>query len=224
LILIFIFDLDFPFSPAEEDGPAALSPRRPPPGGCTVEGMDGRVVLRTERLLVRRWRPEDRAPFAELNADPEVMEHFPSVLTRQESDALLDRIESRMAEDGFGFWALEAAGSGEFVGFTGMAMTRFDAHFTPAPEIGWRLGRAAWGKGYAREAARAVLAYGFTELGLDEIVSFTVPGNVRSQAVMRRIGMVHDPEGDFEHPFVPEGHPLRRHVLYRLTAEQWKAR
>lgn len=143
LILIFIFDLDFPFSPAEEDGPAALSPRRPPPGGCTVEGMDGRVVLRTERLLVRRWRPEDRAPFAELNADPEVMEHFPSVLTRQESDALLDRIESRMAEDGFGFWALEAAGSGEFVGFTGMAMTRFDAHFTPAPEIGWRLGRAA---------------------------------------------------------------------------------
>lgn len=185
--------------------------------------MGDGVVLRTERLLVREWRAEDRGPFAELNADPEVMEHFPAVLTRAESDVLADRIESRMAEDGFGFWALEVAGSGEFVGFTGMARTRFDSHFTPAVEIGWRLGRRSWGRGYASEAARAALAYGFTGLGLDEIVSFTAVGNVRSQAVMRRIGMLRDPEDVFEHPLVPEGHPLRRHVLYRLTAGQWKA-
>ena len=185
--------------------------------------MDEGVVLRTERLSVRRWREEDRGPFAELNADPEVMEHFPATLTREESDAIADRIESRMAEDGFGFWALEVAGSGEFVGFTGIARTRFDSHFTPAVEIGWRLGRKSWGRGYASEAAQAVLAYGFTELGLDEIVSFTAVGNVRSQAVMRRIGMAHDAAGNFEHPFVPEGHPLRLHVLYRLTAGQWRA-
>ncbi|GAA2725795.1 GNAT family N-acetyltransferase [Actinocorallia aurantiaca] len=180
-------------------------------------------MLRTERLLVRRWREEDRGPFAELNADPEVMEHFPSVLTREESDAIADRIESRMAEDGFGFWALEVAESGEFVGFTGIARTRFDSHFTPAVEIGWRLGRGSWGRGYASEAAKAVLEYGFTEAGLDEIVSFTAVGNVRSQAVMRRIGMIRDENEDFEHPFVPEGHALRLHVLYRLTAGQWKA-
>jgi len=185
--------------------------------------MDEGVVLRTERLLVRRWREEDRGPFAELNADPEVMEHFPSVLTRAESDAIADRIESRMAEDGFGFWALEVAGSGEFIGFTGMARTRFDSHFTPAVEIGWRLGRKSWGLGYAGEAARAVLEYGFTEAGLDEIVSFTAVGNVRSQAVMRRIGMIRDENGDFEHPFVPEGHALRLHVLYRLTAGRRRA-
>ncbi len=180
-------------------------------------------MLRTERLLVREWREEDRGPFAELNADPEVMAHFPAVLTRAESDALAGWIESRMAEDGFGFWALEVAGSGEFVGFTGIARTRFDAHFTPAVEIGWRLGRGSWGRGYASEAARAVLAHGFTGLGLAEIVSFTTVGTVRSQAVMRRIGMVRDEAEDFEHPFVPEGHPLRHHVLYRLSAERWRA-
>ncbi|MEO3782744.1 GNAT family N-acetyltransferase [Actinocorallia sp. B10E7] len=185
--------------------------------------MDEGVVLRTERLLVRRWREEDRGPFAELNADPEVMEHFPAALTRAESDATVDRLESRIQEDGFGFWALEVAGSGEFVGFTGMARTRFDSHFTPSVEIGWRLSRGSWGLGYASEAARAVLEYGFTEVGLDEIVSFTAVANLRSQAVMRRIGMVRDEDGDFEHPLVPEGHPLRLHVLYRLTAGRWKA-
>ncbi|WP_232835471.1 GNAT family N-acetyltransferase [Actinocorallia populi] len=179
-------------------------------------------VMRTERLVVRRWREEDRGPFAALTADPEVMEHFPATLTREESDAMVDRLAARIEEDGFGFWALEVAGSGEFIGFTGISRVRFDAPFTPAVEIGWRLARGAWGLGYASEAARAALEFGFGEAGLDEIVSFTARGNLRSQAVMRRIGMIRDPEGDFGHPAVAEGSPLRPHVLYRLAAGRWR--
>ncbi|GAA1879856.1 GNAT family N-acetyltransferase [Actinomadura bangladeshensis] len=180
------------------------------------------LTLRTDRLIMRRWTEADREPFAALNADPQVMEHFPAPLTRQESDALVDRIERRFEESGFGFWALEVAGTGEFVGFTGLSVPRFDAHFTPAVEIGWRLARSAWGHGYATEAALRALGYAFDEARLDEVVSFTSAPNVRSQAVMKRIGMTYDPSGDFEHPLVPEGHRLRRHVLYRLTATAWK--
>ncbi len=172
-------------------------------------------TLTTERLVMRRWRDADRAPFAALNADPVVMEHFPAPLTREESDALVDRIKDGFETFGFGLWALEVGATGEFVGFTGLSVPRFDAFFTPAVEVGWRLARPAWGKGYASEAARAALHVGFTDHGLTEIVSFTSAGNGRSRAVMERIGMAFDRE--FDHPALPEGDRLRRHVLYRIS-------
>jgi len=178
--------------------------------------------LRTARLLLRRWREEDREPFARLNADPVVMEHFPATLTREQSDALADAIEARFAADGFGLWAVEVVERGEFVGFTGLARPAFEAHFTPAVEVGWRLARDTWGRGYATEAARAALAYGFDTAGLPEIVSFTAAANERSRAVMRRLGMCHDPRDDFDHPRLPAGDRLQRHVLYRLRVEAWR--
>jgi RimJ/RimL family protein N-acetyltransferase len=181
-----------------------------------------RDELRTERLLLRRWRPEDRAPFAALNVDPAVMEHFPAPLTRAESDAMADRIETGFAAHGFGLWAVEVTEpgdlTGEFIGFTGLNVPSFEAHFTPAVEIGWRLARPAWGHGYASEAARRALAVGFDDYHLAEVVSFTSTTNLRSQAVMRRIGMTRDPAGDFDHSRLPPGHPLQRHVLYRIKA------
>lgn len=161
------------------------------------------------------WQESDREPFAAMNADPEVMEHFPELLTRRQSDELVERIEAGFAEGGFFLWAVEVRASGEFVGFTGLAAPGFEAHFTPAVEIGWRLARSAWGNGYATEAARRALEFGFED-GLDEIVSFTTPANRRSRAVMERLGMSHDPADDFDHPSLPPGHPLRPHVLYRL--------
>lgn len=173
------------------------------------------VELRTERLLLRGWRDEDREPFAALNADPEVMAHFPGPLDRADSDALADRIAARVAASGHGLWAVEVPRVAPFVGFVGLAPIPFEAHFTPAMEVGWRLARAHWGAGYATEAARAALAFAFTDLGLEEVVSITVPENHRSRAVMERIGMTHDPADDFDHPRFEPGHPLRRHVLYR---------
>jgi len=173
-----------------------------------------RHMMRTERLLMRTWKRSDREPFARLNSDPEVMEHFPELLTRAQSDAFADRIEADMAERGWGLWALEV--DGEFIGYTGLQPVSFDAHFTPAVEIGWRLARGAWGHGYASEAARAAATYAFAELELPELVSFTVPENTRSRAVMERIGMRHDAAGDFDHPKLPQGHAMERHVLYRL--------
>jgi RimJ/RimL family protein N-acetyltransferase len=175
--------------------------------------------LKTQRLLLRRWRGSDREPFAALNGDREVMEHFPDRLTRAQSDRLIARIEAGFERRGFGLWALEVLATGEFVGFTGLAPTPFQADFTPAVEVGWRLARSAWGRGYATEAARASLTFGFQEAGLEEIVSFTSAANLRSRAVMERRGMTRDPAEDFDHPALPEGHPLRRHVLYRIEAE-----
>jgi ribosomal-protein-alanine N-acetyltransferase len=174
-------------------------------------------VLVTERLLLRRWRPADLEPFAALNADPEVMEYFPSTLTRAESDALVQRIEAQFDELGYGLWAVEVRETGSFVGFTGLALQTFPAHFTPAVEVGWRLARPAWGQGYASEAARAALTYGF-DAGLDEVVSITSTTNLRSQRVMQRIGMTRDPADDFVHPQRPPGDPLAPHVLYRIRA------
>ncbi|GII58308.1 N-acetyltransferase [Planotetraspora thailandica] len=176
-------------------------------------------MIQTERLVLRRWREADKDPFAALNADPAVMEHFPAVLSRAESDAMADRIAADIADRGFGLWAVEADGA--FIGFTGLSVPRFTAAFTPCVEIGWRLARHAWGHGYATEAATAALGDGFTRLGLTEVVSFTAVPNLRSQAVMRRLGMSHDPAEDFDHPAVAEGSPLRRHVLYRISAERW---
>jgi RimJ/RimL family protein N-acetyltransferase len=173
--------------------------------------------LHTARTRLRRWRPEDRAPFAALNADPEVMRHYPAALSGAESDALADRIEEHFTRHGFGLWAVELPGLTPFAGYVGLSVPRFEAAFTPCVEIGWRLARAHWGLGHATEAAFAVLAFGFEQLGLREIVSFTVPDNTRSRRVMERIGMSRDPAEDFDHPLLPPGHPLRRHVLYRKS-------
>lgn len=178
--------------------------------------------LRTERLLLRQWKDADLDQWAELNADPEVMEHFVAVLSREESDAQAERFRGLIAAHGWGLWAAEAPGVTPFIGFVGLSRTEFDAPFTPAVEVGWRLARRWWGHGYASEGARAALGFAFGELGLEEVVSFTAPGNVRSQSVMRRIGMTRDPGDDFDHPNVPENHPIRRHVLYRITRPQWE--
>jgi len=179
--------------------------------------------VRTPRLLLRRWREEDLEPFAALNADPAVMEHFPAPLDRAASDALAARADAHLAEHGWGLWAVHVLAEDRFAGFTGLAVPRWDPPFGPCVEVGWRLARWAWGSGHATEAARAALGVAFTELGLGEVVSFTAVDNERSQAVMRRIGMVRDPGGDFLHPNVPAGHPVEPHVLYRLSATDWRA-
>ncbi len=183
--------------------------------------MSGRNELSTARLLLRRWRETDRAPFAALNADPLVMEYFPNRLTQAESDDLLAKIEAGFETRGYGLWALEVRATSEFVGFTGLAVPSFSAHFTPAVEVGWRLARSAWGQGYATEASLASVAFGFRDAGLDEIVSFTSAANVRSRAVMDRIGMTHDPADDFDHPELDEMDHLRPHVLYRISTMNW---
>ena len=172
-------------------------------------------MIETARLVLRQWRDADREPFAAMRLDPEVMAHLPP-LTREESDAAVDRQMALIAEHGHGFWAVERKADGAFLGFTGVKPTAPDLPFDGAPEVGWRLARHAWGAGYASEAARASLAYGFKVLGAPEIVSFTVPANTRSQAVMRRIGMTADPTRNFDHPVLPAGHRLRPHVLYAL--------
>ena len=174
------------------------------------------AVLRTERLVMRGWAEADRAPFAEMNADPEVMEHFPSTMTRDASDAFVDRIEQHFAERGYGLWVVEA--DGEFLGFTGLQVPRFqvdwmDEREQPVLEVGWRLRRSVWGRGYATEAAAAALEFAFGQLGRDEVVSFTVVGNLRSRAVMERVGMRH--LTDYDHPI--DGGPSLPSVAYLRT-------
>jgi Acetyltransferases, including N-acetylases of ribosomal proteins len=172
------------------------------------------TVLRTERLVLREWRDADRDAWAEMSADPEVMEFFPSTLDRSAADAVFDRVSASLDERGWGLWAVDH--EGEFQGFTGLQPVPFETAFTPAVEIGWRLRRSAWGRGFATEAARASLDFAWRTLALDEVVAMAVAGNARSLAVMERLGMSRDPGGDFDHPRVPDG-PLRRHVLYRVT-------
>lgn len=177
-------------------------------------------MITTQRLRLRPWQASDLEPLAALNADPEVMKYFPDTLDYTESEAMFERVQQHFAEHGFGFWAVEViqddGRSIPFIGAVGFSIPRFEAHFTPCVEIGWRLAKAYWGKGYATEAAQAALEYGFNVLQLDQIVSFTVPDNQASRAVMRRLGMTRNPADDFEHPAVPEKHLLRPHVLYRL--------
>lgn len=180
------------------------------------EAMSASREIHTERLCLRHWRAEDRPLFAKLNGDPRVMEFMPALLSRAESDALADRIETHFQRHGFGLWAVEIPEVAPFVGFVGLTIPRFEAVFTPCVEIGWRLDAEFWNRGYATEGARAALEFGFQQLHLDEIVSFTVPANARSRRVMEKIGMTHSANDDFEHPLLPEGHSLRRHVLYRL--------
>jgi RimJ/RimL family protein N-acetyltransferase len=171
--------------------------------------------LETARLVLRRWTAADRAPFAALNADPEVMRYFPGTLSRRQSDALADSIEATFERYGFGLWAVEVKGGPPFVGFTGLAPLNPLVPY-PGIEVGWRLARPAWGHGYATEAARASVAHGFGAAGLAEIVSVTAAVNTPSRAVMRRLGMVHDPAEDFDHAVLAVGSPLRKHVIYRL--------
>jgi RimJ/RimL family protein N-acetyltransferase len=175
--------------------------------------------LRTHRLLLRQWRDTDLDPWAAMNADPEVMEHFPSVMTREESAAFMTRIRAAIDHRGWGLWAVSVVDGAPFIGFIGLQPVVDPVMPVNGVEVGWRLARSAWGHGYASEGARAALAYAFEELSLPEVISFTSTTNERSQAVMRRIGLTRDPADDFDHPKVPEGSRLRRHVLYRLRRD-----
>lgn len=178
--------------------------------------------LSTDRLLLREWREEDLPEFARMNADPRVMEYFTGMLTREESDALVGRLRQHWQERGFGLWAVEVRGGAPFIGFVGLMVPRFEAHFTPCVEIGWRLAAEHWGKGHATEGARAALAFGFEQHGLDEIVSFTTVANQRSRRVMECLGMRRNPADDFNRETIPVGHPVRPHVLYRLSRASWR--
>ena len=183
-------------------------------------------TLETERLLLRRWRAADHEPFARMNRDPRVSEFLSGPLSRDKSDRLIERIEHHFVRHGFGLWAAELRASGAaassplpkpaLIGYVGLSVPVFEAHFTPCFEIGWRLAAEYWGLGLATEGAREVVRYAFEELELPALVSFTVPANIRSRRVMEKLGMARDPREDFDHPGLPEGHPLRRHVLYRI--------
>jgi RimJ/RimL family protein N-acetyltransferase len=178
------------------------------------------IEFSTKRLRLRQWRDEDREPFARLNADPRVMEFFPNLLDRSTSDAMLTRIESKMLDKGWGWWAVELQDTQEFMGFVGLNIPASELPCSPCVEVGWRLACEYWGKGYATEAAQGALRVGFEVLDLDEIVSFTALSNLRSQAVMERLDMKRSPE-TFLHPSLSPQHPLAEHCLYRLSRENW---
>lgn len=180
------------------------------------------LELESARLILRQWRDDDLTEFAALCADEQVMRYFPALLTRLESAALIGRIRGHFNEYGFGLWALERKDTGAFIGFTGLGHVSFEAPFTPAVEIGWRLARRHWGLGFASEAAWTSLRAAFSQLGLDEVVSFTAQTNEPSKKVMQAIGMQRDPFGDFDHPRLPPGHELERQVLYRINRDQWR--
>ena len=178
------------------------------------------ITLITPRLNLRQWRESDREPFATMNADPSVMQFFPALQSRESSNASIAAWESQFAAQRWSNWAVELVESGEFIGFIGLTVPRRVFSFSPCVEIGWRLVRAHWGRGYATEGALVALRAGFEQIGLAEVVSFTALANARSRAVMERIGM-RNTNQDFEHPGVPEGNPLRQHCLYKVTRQQW---
>jgi RimJ/RimL family protein N-acetyltransferase len=180
-------------------------------------------ALETPRLRLRSWREQDLPAFAAMNADARVMGFLPKTLTQAESDSMVARIREHFDRHGFGLWAVEIIEGKRFAGFVGLSVPRFEAHFTPCVEVGWRLAFEHWGHGYATEAATAAVDFGFHNLGLGQIVSFTVPDNLRSCRVMDRLGMTHNPADDFEHPLLPEGHRLRWHVLHRLLRISWRS-
>jgi RimJ/RimL family protein N-acetyltransferase len=183
----------------------------------------GSATIETPRLRLRQWREDDLAPFAALNTDPEVMRFFEEPLSHERSDAWARAIAAVIEDQGWGLWALERRDTGEFIGFTGLQVPRHELPFNPCVEVGWRLARSAWGQGFATEAGRASLAHAFGPLELDEVVSMTAVTNLPSRRVMERLGMTRDEQADFDHPAVSAGHPLQRHVLYRIGAEQWRA-
>ena len=178
------------------------------------------MSIETDRLLLRRWIEEDRDPFFRMNSDKRVMEFMPKCLSRSESDLLFDRMQEHLRNHSFGLYAVELRANRTFIGYLGLAIPSFTAHFTPCVEIGWRLSASHWGRGLATEGARAVAKHAFEVLKLDGLVSFTSPANIRSCRVMEKIGMTHNPAEDFDHPNLPEGHPLKQHVLYRLNVSK----
>jgi RimJ/RimL family protein N-acetyltransferase len=180
--------------------------------------------LRTARLLLRRWKVSDLEPFALMNADAKVMECYPNVLTFEQSQSMIERIESRFDNEGFGLWAVEVIATGDFIGYVGLGPAKFDSHFTPCVEIGWRLASSHWGKGYAPEAAEEVIGDAFGRLELEELVSFTSKLNLKSIRVMKKIGMINEPQDDFLHPSLEDGHHLKPHVLYRLSKKSWSGK
>ena len=179
------------------------------------------VVLETKRLKLRQWIPEDYKCFAQMSADSKVMEYFPRVLSEEESNVVADKVSTLINSNGWGFWALELLSEGRFIGFVGLHRLELEYPFSPGVEIGWRLSREFWGRGYASEAANAALQFAFRSLGLNEVVSFTAVRNKRSEAVMKKIGMI-DARENFNHPNLPFGDPLREHVLYRIARSQWE--
>jgi RimJ/RimL family protein N-acetyltransferase len=183
--------------------------------------MDEHAICSTDRLILRHWLPSDYAAFAAINVDPEVMRFMPHPLSTEESDSLIKQIDMYFQIHGFGAYAVELRADHTFIGYIGLSTPSFQASFTPCVEIAWRLASNAWNRGLATEGARAVLKIAFERLHLNSIVSFTAEQNLASQRVMQKIGMKRDPSEDFEHPSLPPGHPLRRHVLYRLRAEDW---
>ncbi len=187
----------------------------------TVTVMTDETVLTTERLTLRYWRSSDLDHLAAMNADDEVMRYFPDRPNREQSAATMARMKASFERHGFGFWALERSEDCVFVGFAGLLRPAFHTHFTPCVEVGWRLRRSAWGQGYATEAGRASLALAFDRFGLDEVVSMAVVDNLASRRVMERLGMTRRPQDDFGHPILPFDHPLRPHVLYRLSRKTW---
>ncbi|WED43924.1 GNAT family N-acetyltransferase [Legionella cardiaca] len=180
------------------------------------------IILTSERLIIREWQERDTDAFIAMNADKRVMEHFPAILTAEETIAMIERINTHIRQHGFGLWAAQLKESKEFIGFIGLNIPSFSAHFTPCVEIGWRLAWPFWGRGLATEGAKAVLEYGFKKLQLNEIVSFTALSNLRSQRVMEKIGMTHNENDDFDHPNLSLEHHLSRHVLYRMLRELWR--
>lgn len=180
------------------------------------------TYIETERLRLRQWEEKDLPFFIAMNQDPSVMHFFPKLLTAQESAEFMKRLKKGIDEQGFGFFACALKDTDECIGFVGLSRPSFESHFTPCVEIGWRLRSEHHGKGYATEAARAVLKFGFDKIGLDEIVSFTVPMNTKSRRVMEKIGMTHNPVDDFAHPKLAADHWLCKHVLYRISKQQWQ--
>lgn len=178
------------------------------------------MIIQTERLILRPWKEEDLLPFSKLNADPQVMEFFPKTLSLEETTSVFNIFNERFRRDGFSFMATELRSTGEFIGFVGLNKPAFEAPFMPAVEIGWRIAASHWNKGYATEGARGALKFGFSELGLKEIVSFTAEINVRSIRIMEKINMIQDLKGTFMHPLVSEDSPLKKHVLYRIRAQE----
>lgn len=175
------------------------------------------TLLETQRLILRTWQASDFEPMCEINQDPKVMECFPSTLSKEETRTFIDKLQQHYEQHSYTFFAVELKQTGECIGFVGLKNVSFQAHFTPAVEIGWRLSSAHWGQGYATEAAKAVLDFAFNQLQLKEIVSFTTVANIKSRRVMEKIGLLHDPQDDFQHPKLASTHPLCRHVLYRLS-------
>lgn len=178
--------------------------------------------IKTARLILRPWIEKDRQRFAGMSADPVAMEHLLPLAGPEETDGWIDRQLAHLAKHGFCFWAVEGKESGDFVGAIGLLRIGYEAHFTPAVEVGWRVSRPFWGRGYASEAAAASIRFGFEVLGLPEIVANTVAQNTRSRRVVEKLGMSHDAKDDFDHPRIPEGHSLRRQVLYRLPRDRWR--